>query len=105
MRASAEVLADVERGVPVGVVSARFHKGVALATSAALERLAGARGLDLVVLSGGVFQNRALLERTSALAERAGLRVLTPLALPAERWRNLVRAGGRGRRRRAAGWP
>ena len=42
----------------------------------------GARGLDLVVLSGGVFQNRALLERTSALAERAGLRVLTPAALP-----------------------
>ncbi len=49
---------------------------------AALERLAGARGLDLAVLSGGVFQNRALLERTSALAERAGLRVLTPVALP-----------------------
>ncbi len=78
----AEVLADLERGAPVGAVSARFHEGVALATSAALERLAGARGLDLAVLSGGVFQNRALLERTAALAERAGLRVLTPVALP-----------------------
>ncbi len=78
----AEVLADVERGAPVGVVSARFHNAVATATAAALERVAGARGLDLVVLSGGVFQNRALLERTSALAERAGLRVLTPAALP-----------------------
>ena len=66
----------------MGAVSARFHEGVAQATSAALERLAGARGLDLAVLSGGVFQNRALLERTAALAERTGLRVLTPLALP-----------------------
>ena len=32
----AEVLADLERGAPVGTVSARFHEGVALATSAAL---------------------------------------------------------------------
>jgi hydrogenase maturation protein HypF len=78
----AEVLADVERGAPVGVVSARFHNALAVATATALERVAGARGLDLAVLSGGVFQNRALLERTAVLAERAGLRVLTPAALP-----------------------
>jgi hydrogenase maturation protein HypF len=35
-----------------------------------------------VVLSGGVFQNRLLLEATAALLERAGLRVLVPALLP-----------------------
>jgi hydrogenase maturation protein HypF len=35
-----------------------------------------------VVLSGGVFQNRLLLERTAALLDEAGLRVLVPERLP-----------------------
>jgi hydrogenase maturation protein HypF len=34
------------------------------------------------VLSGGVFQNRLLLERTAEALERAGLRVLVPRLLP-----------------------
>jgi hydrogenase maturation protein HypF len=34
------------------------------------------------VLSGGVFQNRRLLERTAQTIERGGLRVLTPRLLP-----------------------
>ena len=36
----------------------------------------------MVVLSGGVFQNRLLLERTAALLVGAGLRVLVPRRLP-----------------------
>ena len=35
-----------------------------------------------VVLSGGVFQNALLLERTSAALAEKGLRVLVPLRLP-----------------------
>jgi hydrogenase maturation protein HypF len=34
------------------------------------------------VLSGGVFQNRLLLERTAVVLERVGLRVLVPRLLP-----------------------
>jgi hydrogenase maturation protein HypF len=36
-----------------------------------------------VVLSGGVFQNRLLLERTSHLLRDQGLTVLSPSATPA----------------------
>ena len=45
--------------------------------------VAAARGLDTVVLSGGVFQNRRLLETHVGAARRGrGLRVLTPVLLP-----------------------
>ena len=35
-----------------------------------------------MVLSGGVFQNRRLLERTATRLAEAGLRVLVPARLP-----------------------
>ena len=69
-------------GVPIGAVAARFHTGLARGTASACEQIAGARGINIVVLSGGVFQNRVLLERTVAELEQAGLRVLVPERLP-----------------------
>jgi hydrogenase maturation protein HypF len=77
-----EILAELAAGVDVGTVSTRFHAAVANATTAACSRLAGAAGIDTAVLSGGVFQNRLLLERTATALERAGLRVLAPERLP-----------------------
>ncbi len=76
------VAADAAGGVPVGVISARFHNGLAAATAAACAREAERRGLDLVVLSGGVFQNRLLLELTARAVTGEGLRVLMPQRLP-----------------------
>ncbi len=77
-----ELHTDVERGVPVGEVASRLHAAVAAATVSGCERAASQRGLDTVVLSGGVFQNRRLLEATERGLRRAGLRVLVPEALP-----------------------
>ena len=73
---------DVSRGRPTGVIAARFHHGLADAAADDCARLAADRGLDVVVLSGGAFQNRRLLERTAAALDRAGLRVLVPERLP-----------------------
>jgi len=77
------VLADVQRGSAPGAIAARFHGAVAHATTQACARAASAHGSDLVVLSGGVFQNRRLLERVAAELHAIGLRVLTPERLPA----------------------
>ncbi len=50
--------------------------------AAACAAAADEGGIDVVVLSGGVFQNRRLLVGTARRLERAGLRVLVPAALP-----------------------
>ena len=44
--------------------------------------LAGERDVGTVVLAGGSFQNRALLEAVAATLQQAGLRVLVPERLP-----------------------
>jgi hydrogenase maturation protein HypF len=77
------VARDIASGVSPAVVAARFHASLAEATAGACLRIAGDRGLDLVVLSGGVFQNRRLLELTCARLDAAGVRVLRPRRLPA----------------------
>jgi hydrogenase maturation protein HypF len=76
------ILADLGAGVPVPEVAGRFHNAVAEATARSCTELAAAEGTDLAILSGGVFQNRLLLERTAEELERRGLRVLTPRLLP-----------------------
>ena len=76
------VARDAAAGVPVELIAARFHDTLAAATVAACARAAGERGLGTVVLSGGVFLNRRLLEATAAELRALGLRVLVPERLP-----------------------
>lgn len=76
------ILGELQTGVPVAIVSARFHNGLARATARALLLAAEREGVSTAVLSGGVFQNRLLLERCSEELARAGLRVLLPRQLP-----------------------
>ena len=65
-----QLLADVESGVPVGVISARFHHMLA----GSVLDVARAVGLENIVLTGGCFQNRYLLERVVGLLRGAGFR-------------------------------
>jgi hydrogenase maturation protein HypF len=80
--AIAAAAADVAAGVGTGRVAARFHTGVARATADVCVTLAAAHRTPRVVLSGGVFQNRRLLDSVSAELIAAGLSVLVPERLP-----------------------
>lgn len=62
------LVADVRSGVPRGMIAARFHNGLAesIVTTASIA------GEQTVVLSGGCFQNRYLLERAVARLHAAG---------------------------------
>ncbi len=76
------VAADLTAGVTPGVVSSRFHATIAVMTAEACERAAREAGLGLVVLSGGVFQNRRLSEATTTLLRARGLEVLLAQRVP-----------------------
>jgi hydrogenase maturation protein HypF len=76
------VVSDVTAGVAAPLVAARFHNGLAGATVAACQQLRDTTGLGTVALSGGVFQNMLLLERTVAALEQEGFRVLVHSRVP-----------------------
>jgi hydrogenase maturation protein HypF len=73
---------DAADGAGAPVIAARFHGAVAAATARACAILADRQAVTTVVLSGGVFQNRLLLDATAALLEGEGLRALVPERLP-----------------------
>jgi hydrogenase maturation protein HypF len=62
------VLSDQAAGVRTAAIAARFHAGLASATVSACTAAASAAGTERVVLSGGVFQNRRLVEATQMIA-------------------------------------
>ncbi|WP_094779368.1 carbamoyltransferase HypF [Paraburkholderia ribeironis] len=80
------LLDDLQRGTPVPVVAARFHKGLAIAIVRMVECLAdllsGPVDARSVALSGGVFQNRVLLEQVATRLGAAGFRVLMHRQVP-----------------------
>jgi hydrogenase maturation protein HypF len=76
------ILGDVRAGASAAKIAARFHNAIASATTSALMLVASDKDVDQVVLSGGSFQNRLLLERVSTKLRQAGLRVLIPARLP-----------------------
>jgi hydrogenase maturation protein HypF len=77
------ILDDLSRGAAREIAAARFHKGLISALSRVAGDLASRHGPRTVVLSGGVFQNRLLLEGVSRTLREAGLTVLTPRRVPA----------------------
>lgn len=63
-------------------LAADFHESLASVTALIVRRLAHETGLDVVALSGGVFQNVRLLAALTARLEAAGLTVLAARSLP-----------------------
>ena len=77
------MLGDLLLQTPVGVISARFHRGLARAVVAMAQRFAGDDGPDTVVLSGGCFQNATLFQLVHEGLEQVGLKVLSHSQVPA----------------------
>lgn len=81
------LLGDLILGTPQGVVSARFHKGLAIVIARMADKLSRHESpeepIRTVALSGGVFQNRVLLEQVVMRLEAQGFRVLTHARVPA----------------------
>ncbi len=76
------VVADVRAGEDVARIAARFHNAVARMVVDVCRRLRARTGLSEVALSGGVWQNVFLLERTLTGLEAAGFTVYTHRLVP-----------------------
>ena len=76
------VVADVLAGRDRALVSGAFHRWVADVAVAAVRRAREASGLSVVALSGGVFQNRRLVELLVPDLERSGFEVLRHRQVP-----------------------
>ncbi|MES2957637.1 MAG: carbamoyltransferase HypF [Pseudomonadota bacterium] len=82
------LLGDLILKTPAPVIAARFHKGLAITIVRMIDKLARRRADDgeafsAVVLSGGVFQNKVLLEQVLMRMAALELRVLSHRQVPA----------------------
>jgi hydrogenase maturation protein HypF len=76
------LLDDLEARVPSGTVAVRFHNTVAKMIVRMCGAVAEETGLRQVALSGGCFQNRLLLTKTTRALREAGLEVLIHRQVP-----------------------
>ncbi|GAB4310949.1 MAG: carbamoyltransferase HypF [Bacteroidales bacterium] len=81
--AFAAMVEELAEGAPVSDIAARFHNTVVNAIFAVVSSLHRTSGLRKVVLSGGVFQNRIVLSRTTRILEKNGFEVMTNRQVPA----------------------
>ncbi|MDD5273874.1 MAG: carbamoyltransferase HypF [Methylovulum sp.] len=76
------VLADLKRGTDKARIAARIHHSLADVTVSMLCGLSIQTGVDHIALSGGVFQNRLLLESVTGQLQGYGKTVLSPQHYP-----------------------
>ena len=76
------IVADMQQGVPAPRIAGRFHRSVADLLAVACAQAREATGLQAVALSGGVFQNRLLLEQLVARLEDLGFSVYLNRRVP-----------------------
>ncbi|HSN94354.1 MAG TPA: carbamoyltransferase HypF [Anaerolineaceae bacterium] len=77
------IMADLEKGLPRQIISAKFHNAIAQISIQCLLALRKQQGINKVVISGGVWQNLYLLKRTYALLKEADFEVYTHSQVPA----------------------
>ncbi len=76
------VTEDFVAGMPAAVVAARFHRTMVELSLMAVEMLSRKYGVREIVLSGGCFQNRILLEGLAGGLKRRGFKVYTHHNVP-----------------------
>jgi len=76
------ILTDLSSGVCTAEISAKFHQTLAQMTSEIASQIHKTTGIRQFVLSGGVWQNRFLLERTLTLLRDSGFEALIHHQLP-----------------------
>lgn len=78
-----EIIRDLKKGEAKQRIARKFHFAIIKMIGEVCRKIAGDYPVDKVVLSGGVFQNRILLEGTTQLLSSQGFNVYTNRRVPA----------------------
>lgn len=76
------VIHDKLNNVPSGIISAKWHNTVIDCILKTVKRISADSGINMVALSGGVFQNKYILGKTENELEKASFRVLKQTLVP-----------------------
>ncbi|MHB8087684.1 MAG: carbamoyltransferase HypF [Anaerolineaceae bacterium] len=77
------ILLNMRMGISINTIAARFHNGLAKMCLDVCQSIQNESGLQTVALSGGVWQNITLLNKTTALLRTNGFSVLQHHQVPA----------------------
>jgi hydrogenase maturation protein HypF len=76
------IVEDIKSGVPNSVIAAKFHSTIISVIFNAVRRIALGKKINMVVLSGGTFQNRYLLEEVENLLKKNDFQVFSQVKVP-----------------------
>ena len=76
------IVVNLQQQLNRAVIAARIHHTLAAASVEVLLTLSKQTGIDTIVLSGGVFQNRLLFESLTRQMQQHGKTVLSPRTYP-----------------------
>ncbi|MBB6218610.1 hydrogenase maturation protein HypF [Anaerosolibacter carboniphilus] len=76
------VLLDLDYGVPLSIISSKFHNALCNTTVQVVQMLSEQYGLSEVALSGGCFENQYLLSKTVDKLRHIGMKVFYNQKIP-----------------------
>ena len=76
------IVSDLREGYAIDVIAAGFHLSVATLIGDCAERVRESKGIEVVALSGGVFQNLLLGRLAEAELKKRGFKALTHKVVP-----------------------
>lgn len=76
------IVSNIQQGVPTSQIADRFHRSIAELLATVCFDARKQTGLDVVALSGGVFQNRLLLEQLVKRLEQMAFQVYVNRRVP-----------------------
>jgi hydrogenase maturation protein HypF len=77
------LLDDIHKKIPIPALSARFHNGIVEMVREVCRKIRHENGMNEIALSGGVWQNKALLERALNKLGADGFTVIIHRQVPA----------------------
>jgi hydrogenase maturation protein HypF len=75
-------LEDLQENIPVEIMAAKFHNTLVNLIGCKAKQLAGENGISQVVVSGGCFQNKFLVEEIQRLFSDTGISLYLPARIP-----------------------